>query len=220
MVDVVHITFAATQLEHVLQRIDQILAAEGHNRFRNVLVEFAVDAEAPDPAKAITVLVEELFLEEGLRLVELRRVTGTQPGVNLQQRVLMLVVILGGSDVVFGQGIEDQRIGQFGDHLDVFEVARLDFVDGLADLGAGLDQFLAAFGIDDRRGCVVRGLELPDLDGFNLIKLTNDRLGGPVFGIEGPQEGCCRNLAALVDADGQGVFLGDRAFDPASAPPG
>ena len=67
VVDVVDVPFAATQLEHVLQRVDEVLAAEGHHRLGHVLVELAVDAEAADAAEAVAVLVEELFLEERLR---------------------------------------------------------------------------------------------------------------------------------------------------------
>ena len=89
MIDVVDVTFAAAQLEHVLQRVDQVLAAERHHRFGHVLVELAVDAEAADAAEAIAVFVEELFLEQRLGLVELRRVAGTQPGVDLHQRVFV-----------------------------------------------------------------------------------------------------------------------------------
>ncbi len=107
MVDVVDITFAAAELEHVLQRVDQVLAAEGHHRFRNVLVEFAVDAETADAAKPIAIFIEEFFLEERLRLVNLRRIAGTQPGVNPQQRV---VVAFGR---IIRQRIENQRIGDF-----------------------------------------------------------------------------------------------------------
>ena len=83
VVDVVDVTFAAAQLEHVLQRVDQILAAEGHDRFGDVLVELAVDAETADAAQPIAVFIEELFFEERLGLFNLRRIAGTQPGVNL-----------------------------------------------------------------------------------------------------------------------------------------
>ena len=91
VIDVVDVPFAAAQLEHVLQRIDQVLAAEGHHRFRHVLVELAVDAEAADAAEAIAIFVEEFFFEERLRLFQLRRIAGTQPGVNPQQRVFVAV---------------------------------------------------------------------------------------------------------------------------------
>jgi len=50
MIDIVDITFAAAQLEHVFQRVDQILAAQGHHVFRNRLVEFAVNAEPTNAA--------------------------------------------------------------------------------------------------------------------------------------------------------------------------
>ncbi len=110
MIDVVDVTFAAAELEHVLQRIDQVLAAEGHDRFGDVLVELAVDAETADAAEAIAIFIEEFFFEEGLRLVELRRIAGAKPGVNSQQRI-----VRGLSAVIVGQGVENQRVGDLGD---------------------------------------------------------------------------------------------------------
>src|SRR5205814_4015688 len=66
LVDVIDVSFTATQLEHVFQAVDQILAAEGHDRFGHVLVELAVDAESADAAETIAVLIEELFFEQRL----------------------------------------------------------------------------------------------------------------------------------------------------------
>ena len=127
MIDVVDVTFAAAQLEHVLERVDQVLAAEGHHRLWDVLVELAVDAKAADAAQAIAVLVEELFLEERLSLFELRRVARTQPGVNPHQRVFVA------RGVVVGKRVEDQRIADLGDALDALEAGGLNLVERLAE---------------------------------------------------------------------------------------
>src|SRR5205085_5249866 len=89
MVVVVYVPFAAAQLKHVPQRVDQVLASQGHHRLGDVLVELAVDAEEADAAEAVAVLVEELLVEERRRFVELRRVAGPQAGINLQQRRLV-----------------------------------------------------------------------------------------------------------------------------------
>jgi hypothetical protein len=102
-------------------------------------------------------------------------------------------------------------------HFHALEAAGLNLVDRLADLGAGLDQFFAAFGVDDRRSGVILRPEAGDLHGLHRVKLADDRVGGAVFLVQRPQERRRGNLAALVDADGQGVLLGDGAFDPASA---
>src|SRR6202043_1090089 len=134
MVDVIDVPFAAAQLEHVLERVDQVLATEGHHRLGDVLVELAVDAETANATEAIAVLVEELFLKERLRLFELRRVARTETGINPHQRVL----VAGG--VVVTERVEDKRIVHLGDALDALEAGGLDLVEGLADLRAGLDQ--------------------------------------------------------------------------------
>ena len=58
-------------------------------RFRHVLVELAVDAEAADAAEPIAIFVEEFFVEERLGLFQLRRVAGTEPGVDPHQCVFV-----------------------------------------------------------------------------------------------------------------------------------
>ena len=210
MIDVVDVTLAAAELEHVLERIDQVLAAKRHNGFGDILVEFPVNAEAADAAEAIAVFVEEFFFEEGLGLVDLGRISGTKPGVDSQERIVVAF------SRIVGQGVENQGVGDLGDDGDGFEAAGLNLVDGLAELCAGLDQLFAAFGIDDRTDGVIRGLKLADFHVFNGVELFDDRFGGAVLGIEGAKEGRRGDFAALVDADGQGVLFGDGAFDPAS----
>src|SRR5208337_200991 len=51
----------------------------------------------------------------------------------------------------------------------------------------------------------------------NGVKLLDDRFAGAVLGVEGAEKGGGGDFAALVDPNGQGVFLGDGTFDPASA---
>jgi len=48
-------------LNYVLERVDQVLAAQGHDRFRHVLIELAIDAEAADAAEPIAIFVERIF---------------------------------------------------------------------------------------------------------------------------------------------------------------
>src|SRR5262249_18822065 len=117
---------------------------------------------------------------------------------------------------IFGECVENQRVGDFGDHVDRLEAAGLNLVDGFADLRTRFDEFFTAVGVDDRGGGVVAGLKLAGLDGFDRIKFLDDLLGRAVLGVKSAKERRRRDLAALVDADGQGVFLGDGAFDPAS----
>jgi len=91
VIDIVNVPFAAAQLEHVFQAIDQILRAEGHDRFRHVLIEFAIDAEPANASEPIAIFIEELFLEERFGFVNLRRIARPEPRVNLHQRVFAAV---------------------------------------------------------------------------------------------------------------------------------
>ena len=111
----------------------------------------------------------------------------------------------------------DERIGHLGDDVDALELARLDLRKRLADLRAGFDELFAGLGIDNRRRRVVTRLKLSDLDRLDRVELLDDRFGGRVFLVERAKERRRGNLAALVDANGQCVFLGDRAFDPRTA---
>ena len=69
----------------------------------DVQIQLAVDAEAADAAQPIAIGVVELFVEQRPGLFQLRRIAGTQPLINSQQR---LFVAAGG---VFLQAVEDQR---------------------------------------------------------------------------------------------------------------
>src|SRR5262249_43086856 len=77
VVDVVELGTAVrvAQLEDELDRRDEVVLAERLLVLADDEAELAVDAEAADAPEAILVRVEELFLEELLRLLELRRVT-------------------------------------------------------------------------------------------------------------------------------------------------
>ena len=81
-------TFAwpARRLEDVADGVEVVERPQRHLRLGDVLVELAVDAEAADLAQAVAVGVLELLLEQLLGLLELRRVAGPQPLVDLEQR--------------------------------------------------------------------------------------------------------------------------------------
>ena len=196
------------QLEHVLQAVDQVLGPERHLRLGDVLVELAVDAEPADAAQAVAVLVVELLVEQRGRLLQLRRVAGAEPGVDPHEGVLVA-----GRRVV-GQRVEDQRVQHLRDHVHRLEVARLDLGQRLGDLRPGLDQLLAALGVDDAGRGVVRVLQLGRLDRLHQVELADDRFGRAVLLVQRPDERRRRDLARLVDADGQRVLLGDAALDP------
>ena len=106
----------------------------------------------------------------------------------------------------------------------VAEVAGVgqDLGQGLGDRGAAVDQDLAGVRVDD----VAAGdpaLELGGrlgvgrVDRLGLVEGLEDRLVGRVLRAHGAQQRHRRELARLVDADAQGVLLGDLELDPAPA---
>ena len=208
MVDVIDIPFAAAQLEHVLQRVHQVLAPQRHHRFRHRLIELAVDAEAPHAPEPITVFIEELLFEQRLRLLDLRRIPRSKTRVNLQQRILVAL------RRVFRQRVEHQRVRNLRDHFNVLQVRRLNLVDRLGDLRARLHQLFTALGVNDRRRRVIARLKLRDLDRLHVIELADDRFGCRVFLVQRPHKGRRRNLRRLVDANRQRILLRHRALDP------
>ena len=154
VVDVVDVPLAVPQGEHVPQRVHEVLAPQDHLRLRHVLLELAVDAEPPDPAQAVALLVEELLVEQRPRLLNLRRVAGAKPAVNLENGLLVAV-----GDVL-RQRVEDQRVADLRHDRNLIDVARLKLLDVFAELRAGLDHLLARLGVDDARRRVVLGLEV------------------------------------------------------------
>jgi hypothetical protein len=113
-----------------------VLDALGRRLVAVVAVELAVDAEPTDLAEAVSVLVEELLLEERPRLLDLRGVARTQPAVDLQQGRLVLGDLGEEVQSLGRQRIEDERVGRVRDRADRLEVRALDRLDGRADLGA------------------------------------------------------------------------------------
>jgi hypothetical protein len=91
VVDVVDLALAPAQAEDVLDRLHEVGGAERLLRLGRVGAELAVEAEATDAAEAIPRLVEELLVEELARLLDLRRIAGTQTLVDLEQRLFVRV---------------------------------------------------------------------------------------------------------------------------------
>jgi hypothetical protein len=232
VVDVVHLhlLFAFTQPQHVLDGGDEILGPECHLRLGHVEAELAIDPKPPHATQPIAVGVLELLLEERDGLVEGRRIAGPQPLVDADQRILMarghagtpprLVGIL--TEAVHDQGHllllhQLHRLEARG--ADQFRLIVGDRVAGIDDDLAGP---LASLRIDD---VVDRDLafELADTAAAGHLlhrrlveELENLRVAA-VLRIHRPQERERGKLAALVDADLEGVFLGDVDLDPAAA---
>ena len=132
MIDVVDMRLVAlaAEIEHVADDREEVLGTDVLDRLGRelpelaalavllVVLELAVDAEAADAAEAVAVLVEELLGEQRLRLVDLRRVARTQTAVDLEEGGLVLGHAREEVELLFGEGVEDQRVACVGDDAD------------------------------------------------------------------------------------------------------
>ena len=142
-----------TQVEHVLDDLEEVEPEEEELVWSDVdpgffVLELAADAEAPDLAQAVAVLVEELLVEELLGFFDLRGVARTQTRVDLEHRAIVIALDIGDLvellELFFGDGVEDQRVRWVLDHADGFEPRSLDGLGAFfADLAADMDELFA-----------------------------------------------------------------------------
>ncbi len=76
VIDVVdfHARRTGREVQQVTNRGDQIIGPKGHFQLGHIQLQLAVDAEAADLTQAIAVRIEELFVEQGAGLFQLRRI--------------------------------------------------------------------------------------------------------------------------------------------------
>ena len=126
------------QLHQVVDGGDEVLGPERHFVLGDLQAELAVDAEAAHAAQPVAVRVGELLVEEGLGLLQLRRVARPQPLVDPQQRLFVA------GRGVLGQGVQQQGVLRVGHHLDFLQARGADQLGGvLGDLLAALDEDFA-----------------------------------------------------------------------------
>ena len=232
MIDIVDLnrTFAVAELQHVFDGRDQIIGAERHLGFGNRQPQLAVDAKAADATEAVAVGVLELFVKQRAGLVEGGGIARPQTLIDPDQRVFVA-----GSNrratlrfvSIFLEAVHDERnlllLHQFHSlqsrGADQLRSVVGDFAAGIDDNFAGP---LALLGVDD----VVGGdlaFQLDDapattdlLDSHFIEELEDLAVVGIPW-VHGPQESQSGEFAALVDANLEGVFLGDIELDPAAA---
>ncbi len=218
VVDVVDFALAAAQPEDVADRLHEVRRHQGLLRFRRRRAELAVQAETADATEAVARLVEELLVEQLLRLLDLRRVAGAQALVDLEQRLFVAV------GRVLAQRVEDQEVLGLTQHLDVAQFAGRDRARRFfGDLLAAAHEWIATRGIDDvadrvradqRLGELGLRVRLLPRDLLHLVELAQDRGVRRVLRVHRAQQRRARELARLVDADRDGVLLGDVQLDP------
>jgi hypothetical protein len=153
VVDVVELPLARAQLHDVADAVHDVLGQQRHVAVALLLAaELAVDAEAPHRPEAVARRVLEALAEERARLLDVRRVAGPEPRVDLEQRLLVA------ARVVLGERVEDHRVvlGVLDD-VDGLQRAAEQRLEGLGrDHRAAREQDLAGARVDDvgpRRAC-------------------------------------------------------------------
>ena len=126
VVDIVDVSFAGPQTHHVADGVEVVQGVQDHFLLRNVLFELPVDAEAADLAQPVAVGVLELFPEQVLGLLQLRRIARAQPLIDLEQSRLVRLGL-----VILLEGIEDQPILDFPQNADVRDLRGQQLVEQL-----------------------------------------------------------------------------------------
>ena len=184
MIDIVYLALIIPQRRNIFHRIEEILGAKGHLIFVDTLVEFPVNPESTNIAQPITVRVKKLLSKKGPGLFFVGRIAGSQPNIELQQRLFMALTI------IFCESIQNDGISNFLNDFDrrrffrffrfcgslFLALRRRLRVRGLyeryfvAYLRAGLDNDFAGFLIDNRFDRPHRWRQLVDRYHFGLIE--------------------------------------------------
>ena len=195
--------------------MQEILGPQLHVVFVDLQIELAVDPEPPDPSETVPVVVEELLSEELPGLLDLGWVARAQPRVEVKQGRLVFADPVAQVDLfLVGERVGDQLVVHVRDDVNLLEVRREDLLDRLTDRRAGTDQLLAGFGVDDRGGGKVLGLQVGDLDALHVVERIQELLGGRDRLVDRPQEDRRGDLRRLVDPHLQDIFFGDLQLDP------
>src|SRR6185437_8694598 len=194
---------------------------QGHLGLGDVQPKFAIDAEPADLAQPIAIGVEEFFVEQRPSFLQLRGIAGPQPLVDFQQRFFVA------GRGVFLQAVENQRIFDVGHDFDRGQARGADQLSGvLGDLLSGFEDDLAGLVVVGRVHDVADGDLAFDLSGASpihdllvrrLIEAADQVDVLAVLGVHRPQQRERRELSALVDADGEHLFLAHVQFDPTAA---
>ena len=106
----------STQLQHVLDDLEEILGTDVHDGLGDILVEFAIHAEATNLAQSVLVFFVEPFGEQLSSLVDLGRIARTKPTVDLQKGCFVFGDLGQEIQLLFCDRVQDQRVDRWIDH--------------------------------------------------------------------------------------------------------
>ena len=96
----------STQLQHVLDDLEEVLGTDVHDGLVDILVELAVHTEATNLAQSVLVLFVEAFREEFSSLVDLEEGCPTEPTINLQEGRFVLGDLGQEVKLLFSNGVQ------------------------------------------------------------------------------------------------------------------
>ena len=152
VVDVVDLALAVAQVEQRAHDRDDVLLAQHAHGVRRIEVEAHVHLHAADRRQVVALDVEQQALEQGLGLLQRRRLARAHDAIDVEQRLFTVRVLVGRqriADVRADIGVVD---GERRQHVDVVLVEQVEH--GLGDLLAGLDIDLAGLLVDHVDGGV------------------------------------------------------------------
>src|SRR5262249_15532251 len=186
VIDVVHVRRIAAQLQEVLDHLVEVLRVQDFLVERRIEAELGVQLQPADAREVVLLRVEEHVLEERPRAVERRRIAGTQPAVDLDERFLV------GVDRILLQRLADDRphlVALGEEDLDAIDVLLLGHRDDARfERLVGLEDHFAGGRIDDVGGGVgAFELGVRDLDRFDvgLLQRLDRVLGDLLAGLDG-----------------------------------
>ena len=153
VVDVVDLALAVAQVDQHLDHGQDVVLAQDTDGVGDVEVETHVHLDAADGRQVVALGVEEQRLEHGFSRIHRRRLARTHDAVDVEQRVLTVLVLVDG-----------ERVADVGADVDVVDVENRNLVEAggqndrqglLVDLVAGFEIDLTGREVDDVLGEIV-----------------------------------------------------------------
>ena len=121
---------AVAQLDQVADRLEDVALREDLRLDRFVDLELVVQLEAADARQVVALGVEEQVVEQGLRRVERRLIARAQAAIDLHDRLVGALELVG-----------EQRVAEVRADVEVVDEENLDLLDAaiaqLVELGLG-----------------------------------------------------------------------------------
>ncbi len=210
-----------SQPHQVANRVDEVLRTQRHFVIWNFLIELPIDSETTNTPQTIPVQIEEFFFEQVRCLVKVGRIPRTQSLIDAKQRLFVRC------RCIFRKRLQDQRIFNIGSQFHGLDTASQQCLDhDIRQLAPGVakdltSQFVLLWIHNVFNRILLKQLFRvrlgSDLYLFRLMIKTDQCCIGGIIRRHGSQQSHRGELAALVDANGDGILLRTDQLNPAAA---